>query len=667
MLQGFKYILLTLAAFFLLLPLIAQERLVGLSENPHARPQPPQLKKRLQRNAPAMLQLPFVDNFVPENPWPNMNLWTDNGVYINTNYAVNMPTLGVATFDALGSDGRLHTWLGGASMPSDTLTSLPIDLSISSGVVLSFFYQAGGLADMPGPNDLLRLEFYSPADDEWTTVWTASANSADSSIIELSIGGGFVKHQFDTISTQFIYTAREVGDHWLQQGFQFRFINHVSLTVNNDALGRANNGDFWHLSFVYMDKNRNVDDTRLPDVGICTPQGPVTLGYESIPAYHLNTTEAQRNLFPSNTQFTISYRNLGWGTKQVTSRFAIHPLYGSTTPAATYTGGTENIFDYQTQTRTFDSFQPYQYTADGDDAAFEVRSYLVVDADNTPLRTALRKNDTTSYIQRFSDYYAYDDGSAENGYGLFGYGTDNGRVAVQFQTYRTDSLRGMYMYFNFAKDSANLKKIQLAVWADNDEKPGALMYAQSIDRPVLRDSINAYVAYKFLKPIPISRGQKFYIGWIQTTEAFLNVGYDANRTTGGKNYYALNGFGEWFFSLYDGALMMRPIFCRPGAFPDDAVELPANKPVTVEGDNYLLYPNPARDLVSIRNLTAEEQMLPQADRQSVEVYDLRGEFLFAVNTPNGSFSVGDLPAGVYIVRVIENNKIKTSKRIIIAR
>ncbi len=651
--------------FFQLLP--AQERLVGPDENPNARPQPVRVQPKGLRQAPDLLQLPFVDNFVPKKPWPDEQLWTTNGVYVNDHYPLNMPTLGVATFDPLDANGRLYPGLTGSASPADTLTSLPINLSGTANVVLSFFFQAGGLADMPGPNDLLMLEFYAPDTGEWSRVWSAAVNQADSSVAEFSAGGALVVHKFDTINSRFIYRALEVGPEYLQSGFKFRFTNLVTLVVNVNAPGRANYADAWHLSFVYLDKNRNLDDPRLPDVGIAVPQGPVTSVYSSVPAYHLNTTYAQQTLFGTTSNFTLTYRNLGWGTSNVTRRFSIRPLYGSMSAPATYSGGSENIFDFQTQTRVYNDFPPYNYYADDEkEAAFEIRSYLVTDSETSPLRKALRRNDTTTYVQRFHDYYAYDDGSAENGYGLFGNNTDAGRVAVQFESLRADSLRGVYLYFNLAKDSANIRAFKLAVWADNDGVPGALLFSQQVNRPVLRDSLNAYVAYKFAKPLPLARGQIFYVGWIQSSEVFLNIGFDANTLRGDKNYYALSPYSGWYYSIYDGALMMRPIFCKPEDFPDDFVPPPTPAHVTPE-DDYLLHPNPASDVVFIRNLSAEENLLPQTAQQRVEVYNMGGRLVLSAYTSDGNFAVSSLPAGVYVVRIFENNMVKASRKIIIAR
>jgi hypothetical protein len=449
--------------------------------------------------------------------------------------------------------------------------------------------------------------------------------------------------------------------------FQFRFVNDVSLTVNNDVPGRASNADFWHLDFVYLDSLRNVNDSLLPDVGIVRPQTHITIGYSSIPASHL-TAPGTATIFPENTAFTVAYRNLGMGTQNVYRRFAIKPIYNAAAGEKTYGKGAENIFNDSLQVRTY-AFEPYDFSPvsiTATDVAFEISSYLVYDIGTTTLRQALRRNDTTKYMQEFHDYYAYDDGSAENGYGLFGYGTSSGRVAVQFYSVMADSLRGVYMYFNLAKDSANLASFDIAVWDDYNGVPGNLLRREKCNRPAYDtlNTLNGYVAYKFEKPLPVARNQVFYVGWIQTSEVFLNIGFDANTPNKGKNLYFLGATGSWYESIYDGALMLRPIFCLSENFPNNYEPLTPVQRATATPDEYVIYPNPASGWITIRNLT-DEALGRVTPRQVVEIFDMSGRKRHMAYTEGGMISVSGLAAGMYILRIIENETVKTSQKIIV--
>jgi hypothetical protein len=82
----------------------------------------------------------------------------------------------VATLDAIDASGEVYSQ-NDLPTPSDSLTSLPFDLSPwatgTDTVRLSFFYQAGGKGEIPERTDSLLLDFYSPATERWARMWFA--------------------------------------------------------------------------------------------------------------------------------------------------------------------------------------------------------------------------------------------------------------------------------------------------------------------------------------------------------------------------------------------------------------------------------------------------------------------------------------------------------------
>lgn len=79
--------------------------------------------------ADSAVLLPFFDDFTYEGPYPDPDLWADRSVFVNNTYAFYPPTYGVATFDAMDSEGALYRHGGlGVSFSADTLTSRPIRL-----------------------------------------------------------------------------------------------------------------------------------------------------------------------------------------------------------------------------------------------------------------------------------------------------------------------------------------------------------------------------------------------------------------------------------------------------------------------------------------------------------------------------------------------------------
>ena len=82
-----------------------------------------------EENTPVLLQsLPFFDDFAYPYHKPLHSLWKDDDAYVNTAFAKNEITIGVASLDAMAGNGKLHENVSTTSTISDYLTSRPINL-----------------------------------------------------------------------------------------------------------------------------------------------------------------------------------------------------------------------------------------------------------------------------------------------------------------------------------------------------------------------------------------------------------------------------------------------------------------------------------------------------------------------------------------------------------
>ena len=151
---------------------ISQEIVIGLQSN--------QLLKQNTANislikglAADTLELPLFDDFSGQEVFPDSKIWSDNYVLINNTYSDRQITAGIATFDALNNLGRLYETASPTGFEADHLTSQPVNLNLpaTDNIRLSFFYQPGGLADMPEENDSLTLQFFAPSENKWYSVW----------------------------------------------------------------------------------------------------------------------------------------------------------------------------------------------------------------------------------------------------------------------------------------------------------------------------------------------------------------------------------------------------------------------------------------------------------------------------------------------------------------
>ena len=645
---------------FLAFGLNAQERLVGLQNNPILLDGNYAPKKANIVRSAVSINLPFIDDFAKAGPFSDPAKWEESGVFINNSYAINMPTVGVATFDAIDAQGSLYNAGGVLSEPADTLESLDIDLSYTAAdnIFLSFCYQAGGLGDLPENTDSLTLQFLSSS-NQWINVWSTSARR-DSIVERNHLAGTTTIRKEEDITAEFFSTYIKIDrSEFLFDGFRFRFINYASVAINTFVPGRSSNSDHWHLDVVYLNRGR-ADGDNIPDVAINVPIQPFSYVYESIPWKHFNNN-SYTSLFGSTLNTTFYFSNLGQPASSIGLNIKIKPLIGNG-DSYSFSAGQHNIPNIGDIGELPVVLPSYSfYSDDADSAAFEITSYLVTDTETSTLRRELRHNDTTNYIYRFHDYYAYDDGTAENGYGLYGSGSSAGSVAVMFTSYAADSLRGVYLYFNKTIKEVNTSnKIKLAVWADNGAgQPGNLLYVQDTVRPNTSSELNKFVPYKFSKGIAIGYNQTFYVGWMQVNEDFVNIGFDRNRNHQDKTFYHLNN--AWYPSAYEGSLMLRPIFASSESdFPPNPVLPPVQSAVS---DAVMPVPNPASS--SIRLHWKESQAEPL--KTNIELFDMRGRLVKTQQVSYGeSVDVSSLTEGVYFIRIKdENNKfVETSKVII---
>jgi hypothetical protein len=601
-----------------------------------------------------LLSLPFYDDFSYGKTYPMPSLWNLSNVLINTKYARNEPNIGVVTFDAINSNGQLHTSsTSTATFPADTLTSRGINLLYPSDttIYISFMFQPQGLGNEPQVQDSLILDFFDPLLQQWVKVWSASANFSLKSITEKN----------SLLNTTKTTTSQSLNDRffrvhfpilnssYLVEGFQFRFRNLASIAANQHVPSLRGNSDHWHIDLVYINRNRNYRDTLFNDVAFFKPLKSILKNYESIPWKHFNAQSIQTEL-PSPLGFTVNYRNQGPITWNLIRQFSI--LNNTNNALYEFTGAAENIFGFEDieYTRNY----TYNFASNwpnGDSASYTLTSYLITD--NNPETNHLRWNDTLSYTQRFANFYAYDDGSAENGYGLYGEGTQNGRVAVKFTNYKADSLVGVYMYFNrilTTPDNPMPRFFKFAIWADNNGKPGQLLYEELGFKPTYTNSLNRFTLFKIDEPVWLETGT-FYVGWIQTTTEFLNVGFDLNRIHNNKIFFNIDG--TWTNSQFEGSLMIRPVF---GSLTENPTAIPDNTTTQVTS----LYPNPTQYSFSISMPNAVQTC-------SVKIFNISGQMVTSEIYSGGPLDVSQLPNGIYLIKISQSSGHQSTHKLIISR
>jgi hypothetical protein len=598
----------------------AQEVITGLQSNIQVRAAWEKSDKRKAIAAYDTLVLPFSDDFSKLTVYPDQAKWLDNYVFINNTYSNQQITAGVATFDALDNTGRLYESASAFGFMADQLTSRPINLnySPSDAIYFSFFYEPGGLGDFPEPKDSLTLQFYAPSERTWYSVWQAE---------------GTTIHPFKAVIIP-VNNPR-----FLKKGFQFRFINYASLSTGTADPSMTGNGDIWNIDYIFLDKNRNSSDTIPPDVAFTLPVRSVLKTQEAMPWRQF------RKVFLSEMGPFIRthYRNNDKIIRNITRNYEIADVYKNNI-VYSFSAGATNIdprasIDYNANLLyTFNSDNP-------DSALFRIKSYMITDVFDP------KQNDTIIYYQRFSDYFAYDDGTSEAGYGINGLGSRNAMVAYRFKSFIPDTLRAIRICFNDSYQNANQRTFDLMVWSDNNGIPGDVAYIQEEMTVRQGEGINGFYTYILNDPLPVNG--IFYIGWKQRSETFLNGGFDVNTPNGDKQFYWLNG--NWNLSQANGSLMIRPVVGR-------AMTTTAIRDVVPESNILKIWPNPANSLL---NIDAGELLL-SSSALTISIYDISGREIMTGKFKE-QMDVSRLPNGIYLLVVKINGKLAGHSRFIKTR
>ncbi len=515
------------------------------------------LTKSAQADDP--LPLPFSDDFSYPGPYPSPERWADRQVFINNTFSVRQPSMGVATFDCLDESGMLYERASHMVFEADRLTSLPLALDYppSDSIILSFCYEAGGTGDMPETNDSLTLAFWAPEEERWYSMWQARGGETN----------GFVTVMIPITNPVF-----------LKEGFRFRFTGYASLAAANSEPSLAANSDQWNIDHVLLDRGRSIHDTVLHDVALTLPVRSLVKEYEAMPWRHFR----QAYLSAMRPTVTISYRNNDTIVRNVTRHVTITDLSDNSV-VRDLDAGAANASPLSDNSHDAPLLYTFDSSAGADSAKFLVTVSLITDEFDP------KQNNTMHYVQRFADYFAIDDGSAEAGYGINGQGSRNAMAALRFRSFIPDSVAAITICFNDAYNRANQRSFDLMVWGDDNGRPGALL--GSSEGPVASpgEEINGFVTYLFDEPVSVDG--HFWVGWQQNSETFLNVGLDLNTAHDGRHYYHISG--QWQESMAPGTIMVRPVMKQRGT----TTSVPP--PGTLTNQLFSIYPNPFRERVTL--------------------------------------------------------------------
>ncbi len=603
------------------------------------------------------LQLPFFEDFSLYQGVADTTIWEKNGgTYINQYFGINNPSLGMATFDGLNEQGQPYnfsTVVSDAIGLTDVLQSFLINMSAltpADSVYLSFYYQKAGLGEMPDVVDSLVIQGKDNLGN-WTRLWSQT--------------GG----QRNTDYTQVMIPIRQ--SKYFHNAFQFRF----------QAYGRQSGMyDVWNVDYIYMNKNRSSQDIYVEEIATTKPATGWLKKYSAMPAPHfwLNPTVYLADKFTSAIN---NFSGVGFDV----------PSYNATAKEI-ISGLNLGFFASTSPFILAGNAQQFEITANTNLSALPLNKKMIIESqflvnsgDNSTTIQGidLRRNDITRNTTYITDFFAYDDGTAEYGAGV---NQRFGKCAVRFFLEKPDTLTDIRVHLTkFEKDLSNLS-VNFVVWQQlfdptNGINKDSIIYKVNVPvrYPNLRnqllsvDSLKRIFTSTFRFPqLRLPRGI-FYIGWEQTTNDRITVGYDMNSDATGEIFFNTGNLWQTWQpdATQKGALMIRPIFSKDNLTPLENI-FTTNKNNALQ-ENIILFPNPAKDECFVKisennvfstNYKNDFEEFFKNNLKEIRILDLEGreksiisKEILAKNLENFSnenplkINLVNLPSGVYLIKM----------------
>lgn len=582
------------------------------------------------------LTLPFFDDFSrPTGHQPDTALWLPlGGTFVGNGFAHVPPSVNTATFDGVDALGNPYDFSKEQPIgKTDSLVSHWFDLErIGSGnqVVFEFYWQAGGLGELPDETDSLLLQGYRFINDstyDWATIWSVSG--AEENILPIR----FRKERVLMKDAEFFHP-----------NFKFKF----------QSVGRKTGAfDTWQLDYVLVYVDGRDNPLKRIDIAMGISPNPIFKEYTAIPTSILLERPEQ---FLADTLKT-SIHNLSDTINVIRPRCAVKELV-------------TNTFLSELPTVAFsengqDRFQENAFigqVVEGGRRRGERLHLYALHSLNLPRRDSLkisyqfwietgekneliptRNNDTLTTNVVLKDFWAYDDGEAEYGIGI---NKRFGKLAYRFHTPRRDTLTHIDICFPKLGFDLGSENFNLFVWAaidTLDERKSIVLHRQNVS---FRYANNRNTFTRFALSVPVVVEGNYFIGFEQLGDLMLVVGYDQN-TQGGKNVF-YNVRSKWEKNQnFLGSMMIRPVFQkRIVTHLDNAAESFIN-----------IFPNPATTTLYIEGATLKK----------VIITNMMGKVCLEADSFLERLDIGKLENGLYIIQLYTHDEKSFTKKLWIAK
>ena len=494
--------------------------------------------------------------------------------------------------------------------PGDSLLN-PFLLPDTVYYIFTFYANVGSSIELPSDS------LYGPV-YRWNHVWATPGCRVDDWLNEDEHHLKYFKKVMIPIT----------DSQYLRSDFHFRFRSFASLETDGYDAWQSN-VDQWHIDYVLLEQGSSCTDLFPHDVAFVMPTTSALKEYQSMPWNQFRPTDMKESFHNYLSNLSSNVINVSYSYR-VTSENGM--LIGEQPPTS------ENAPPYYNNGLYVNPFHAdpainfiYPYNG-ADSALFYIRHLFNVTGG---VGDDCVSNDTCLFEQKFYNYYAYDDGTAEAGYSLISQLTNpQSYLAVRFTLAQPDTLRGVKMWFNSVLNDANVEAFTLMVWNDLWDEPDEVLLSMPNQYPRYAEDPTDFVYYEFEEPLVVAG--TFYVGTYQSHEVPLNIGFDQNNDA--RAHWLYKTSYDWIEPFLYGAPMIRPVLGKK--FDCTPVR-------DVEQLQFSVYPNPADQQITV--------VMDNAFSQNVVavMYDMMGrkvaEYMLSDNY--NVLNISNLNSGIYLLQL----------------
>ena len=546
------------------------------------------------------IQLPIWEDFSSYESKVGNTIWNASSNVSVNNYSNNFsPSINVVILDGTDENGNSYNYINNFGK-ADSLCSDIINLDsyqINDKLYLSFYWNYNINGEFPDYEDSIKLEFYNK-NNQWKTVWYKNGGS-----------NNFPGNNFK-------YEIIQIKEEYLHDKFMFKFYN----------LGNTEGPfDSWALDYIYLNKNRNINDSTILDRAITYNPKNIFKKYNSIPIKHLSSSHQSLDSIKVeilNFDSQIQPINYSLIAKEITNN--IYDTIENKNPLNPILNGFERRL-INNKHLNIDKFNINE-----DSISIELK-FFIESGDSIYTNQNLRLNDTTISYFNMSNYYSYDDNGAEYAAGL---NQKNSELVLKYNLLKKDTLTHIQILFPQSTNKTYTSGIELLVYKQlNNEKINLISNNMS-----LINYGKDFNIYKLETPIIVS--DTIYIGYKQFENNLLSVGLDKNNNTADEIYYYINNQWEQN-NLIKGSLMIRPVF---GDVENYLTNLNED-----DNENISIYPNPSSGIFYI-NKTVNH----------IQIIDINGKIINNLKNSK-EFNITNQKNGLYLVHIVNKEKVIIKK------